>query len=108
MSTENKNQIKITDVLNLLEEGKDRAAIKEHLGLTHSEMAALFQHPKLKNKKPKTQLSFVLVDDTEEAVEESAPSAVSEEVVNVSGEPESLESATAEADTATETKAGWE
>lgn len=63
-----KRQIKVSDVLALLEQGKDRAAIKQELDLTHAEMAALFQHSKLKNKKPKVQASFILFDDTEDVV----------------------------------------
>jgi len=64
--SETKREIKISEVLDLLNQGNDRAAIREHYGLTHQEMSALFQHPKLKNRKPKSQPSFVLVDDTEE------------------------------------------
>lgn len=63
--SEMKKEIKISEVLDLLNQGKDRAGIREHYGLTHQEMQSLFQHPKLKNKKPKSQPSFILVDDTE-------------------------------------------
>lgn len=73
-----KKQIKVSEVLALLEAGQDRATIRETLGLTHQEMASLFQHPKLKHKKPKTSPSFTLIDDTEEAVEETTPSSSSE------------------------------
>jgi len=69
-----KRQIKVSDVLALLEQGKDRAAIKQELSLTHAEMTALFQHSKLKNKKPKTQPTFELVDDTDETAEEATAS----------------------------------
>lgn len=68
-----KRQIKVSDVLTLLEQGKDRAAIKQELSLTHAEMTALFQHSKLKNKKPKVQPTFELVDDTEETTGEATP-----------------------------------
>lgn len=67
-----KRQIKVSEVLALLEKGKDRAAIKQELGLTHADMSTLFKNPKLKNKKPKVQSSFELVDDTEETTEATA------------------------------------
>lgn len=64
-----KRPIKVSEVLALLEQGNDRTAIRTQLDLTHAEMASLFKHPKLKNKKPKTQATFVLVDDTADEVE---------------------------------------
>lgn len=63
--SELKREIKVSEVLDLLNQGKGRAEIREYYSLTHQEMQSLFQHPKLKNKKPKSQPSFILVDDTE-------------------------------------------
>ena len=75
-------EIKISEVLDMLEQGKVRSEIKTELNLTHSEMVQLFQHPKLKHRKPKTQSSFVLVDDTEEQDNEGSPT-LSENINNV-------------------------
>jgi hypothetical protein len=59
-----KKQIRVSDVLALLDDGKNRAEIQEHYDLSHSDMKKLFQHEKLKGKKPRKQSSFELVDDT--------------------------------------------
>lgn len=61
-----KTPITYSQVVTLLEEGKTRAEIRQELGLTHSEMALLFQHPKLKHKRPKIAPSFIFIDDSEE------------------------------------------
>ncbi len=78
MSTEQKPvvQLTITGVKADLENGLDRAAIKAKYNLSHNDMKALFQNPKLKNLKPKKEFvpSFVLVDDEPEI---PAPAAAS-------------------------------
>lgn len=66
-----RKQIKVSEVLNLLDQGKNRADIQAHYELSHSEMKRLFQHEKLKGKKPKKQPSFDLVDDTVEEIPHS-------------------------------------
>lgn len=43
--------------------GLDRKQIKAKLGLSHSDMTALFKHPALRNKKAKKEAGFELVDD---------------------------------------------
>ena len=55
--------IKISTIEAMLEEGKDRKQIKEELDLKPRDMKALFNHPKLKNKRPKAQLTVVIEDD---------------------------------------------
>lgn len=66
-----RKQIKISDVLDLLKQGKTRADIKEHYDLSHSGMKTLFQHEKLKGKKPHKQPDFELIDDTEADMQEA-------------------------------------
>lgn len=61
MST--KPQIKISEVLSLLDQGMQRAEIKEHYGLSAGDLTRLFQHPLLKGKKAKKQPEFELIDD---------------------------------------------
>lgn len=63
-----KVELTVTGVLADLKEGLDRKAIGAKYGLKGFEVAALFQHPKLKNKKGiKPQvLGFVLIDDAPE------------------------------------------
>lgn len=68
-----KTQIKISDILTLLEQGKTRVEIRQTLGLTHKDMSEFFKHPKLKNKRPKSNSNFELVDDTEENEVEETP-----------------------------------
>lgn len=65
MSTE-KKQITVSEILSKLESGVTRDQIKEEYGLSHREMQELFRHPKLKNRKTRKEVSFELVDDTEE------------------------------------------
>lgn len=62
-------QIKISDVINLLEEGNNREAIATHYGLEKNEVNELFKHPSLKGKRPKKAKPaprFTIVDDTVE------------------------------------------
>lgn len=88
-----KKQVSVSQVLALLADGKDRVAIKAELGLSVAEMSLLFQHPKLKNQKPKRPVSFELVDDTIEEVEgleenkSVVETPVSEVVNEVASEP---------------------
>lgn len=77
MSQETKPQIKISEVLDLLEKGKTRPEIAEHYGITASDVVTLFKHKSLVGKRPKKQPNFEIVDDTQEVAE-----TVSEEVAN--------------------------
>lgn len=76
-------KVSLKQVEDLLEQGKDRNEIRTALGLTHSQLAALFQHSSLKHRKPKRTASVVLVDDSgneipstpeEETTVETSPS----------------------------------
>lgn len=71
MSTEAKvkQPIKITEVLEMLNQGTDREEIRTHFNLKKSEFSRLMANPKLKGKKVKTARqkdSFVVIDDTVE------------------------------------------
>lgn len=68
---ENKREIKVSEVIALLEAGKSREEIGAELGLTRVEVTALFKHPSLKGKKAKKQLDFVVVDDTSDVTLEN-------------------------------------
>lgn len=68
---ENKREIKVSEVIALLEAGKSREEIGAELGLTRVEVTALFKHPSLKGKKAKKQLDFVVVDDTSDVTLET-------------------------------------
>lgn len=60
-----KRVIKMSEILEDLEQGLTRAEIKEKYSLTVREMGVLFSHPNLKNRKPKKklELSFVFEED---------------------------------------------
>lgn len=59
-------EIKISEVLEMIEAGKTRPEIKEHYNLTTKEMAALNNHPLIKGKKAKTPLNIKIIDDISE------------------------------------------
>lgn len=77
MSTEQKQKVQVTisGIKADLENGLDRAGIKAKYSLSHNDMKALFQNPKLKNLKPRKAFvpSFELIDDEPEATEAIAP-----------------------------------
>lgn len=83
-----KRKIKLSGVIELIDNGSKRPEIQEYYGLTGREMQALFQHPLLKNRRAKKteELSFELVEDLEEeevvqeVVEEEAPVELAVEV----------------------------
>jgi orotate phosphoribosyltransferase-like protein len=62
-------QIKISEVLSLLEDGLTRPEIAETLDISMADCRRLFQNEKLKGKKPKKQMDFELIDDTVENME---------------------------------------
>ncbi len=81
MSEGQRKQIKISDVIHLLDDGNTREQIAEALDLNTTEIKALFEHPKLKGRraKKKKELSFEIVDDLiadepQSNVEEGRPS----------------------------------
>lgn len=55
--------IRVSTIEAMLDAGKDRKQIKEELGLKPRDMKALFNHPRLKDKRPKAQLTVVIEDD---------------------------------------------
>lgn len=63
--------ITISMILNDLDNGTDRKGIQTKYGLDTWEVKQMFEHPKLKGKKPRKvrKLSFDFVDDTVEAVD---------------------------------------
>ena len=56
----------VTQIIEDLEEGRDRKAIKAKYGLTLDEVKMIFEHPKLKGMRVKKArvVRFTLVDDT--------------------------------------------
>ena len=63
-------QITVSQIVEDLENGRDRKAIKAKYGLTVDEVKMIFEHPKLKGmrvKKART-VRFTLVDDIQETV----------------------------------------
>ena len=63
-------QITISQIVEDLENGRDRQTIKAKYGLTADEVKMIFEHPKLKGmrvKKART-VRFTLVDDMQETV----------------------------------------
>jgi len=81
---ENKEQegnieIKVSKVLEMLNNGKTREDIGKHYSLSKSEIAQVFKHPKLKGKKTVKPNRFLVLDDTAEEIIEKS---VTEEVEN--------------------------
>lgn len=103
---EERAQIKVSEVLGMLEEGKTRDEIKTHYELSHTEMTVLFKHPKLKGRRTHKKLPFVIIDDTEETEDLGSitQEVSSEEIENVSQEEETAEE---KESPAVEDKANW-
>jgi transposase len=72
--------IKVSQVLTLLNEGKSREEIADHFEISMADCKRLFQHPELKGKKAKKQPAFNLIDDVNG--EEISQPEVEEEVIN--------------------------
>lgn len=64
-----KKEIKISEVLQLLQEGYTRDQIAVKYGISQKELKYLFQHPKLKGKKTIKGIGIVIVNDLEEMPE---------------------------------------
>ncbi len=75
-------EIKISEILNLLDKGYTRDMLKEYYSLTNKEIKNLFTHPKLRGLKAKKALSFEIVDDTVKS--EPAPTFTYEEIAQSS------------------------
>lgn len=66
--SQDKKQIKISGVLELLDQGMSREEIASHYDISMADCRRLFSHPALKGKKAKKLPAFELVDDiTDEA-----------------------------------------
>jgi hypothetical protein len=63
-----KVQLTVSGILNDLNEGLTRDAIRTKYSLSAKDVSELFKHPKLKGKKTKPAPGFNLVDDTPEEV----------------------------------------
>lgn len=81
-------EIKISEVLALLDAGKSREEIAEHYGISMADCKRLFNHPSLKGKKAKKQPAFTIVDDTAEATEEVSNPVVEETEEEVIEDPQ--------------------
>lgn len=64
-------EVKISEFLRMLKEGKTSKEIQEHYGLSTSAMIELRKHPKLKGVRSRPKPSFVVVDDTEDETTET-------------------------------------
>ena len=62
-------EIKISEVLSLLEDFKTRDEIGEHFELNKNEVKVLFAHPKLKGQRQRLKPTFSIKDDTVDTVE---------------------------------------
>lgn len=69
-----KQEIKISQLLEDLENGLKRPTIAEKYNITMSDLNKIFQHPLLKGKKARKQISIILVDDVTEEVAENQTS----------------------------------
>lgn len=74
-----KKQIKISEILELLQQGKKRSQIAEYYDITDADVKKIFMHPLLKGKKAHKEPSWTLVDDSVAEVE--APTNVNAEEV---------------------------
>lgn len=74
-----KKEIKVSEVLQLLQEGYTRDQIAVKYGISKKELKYLFQHPKLKGKKTIKGIGIAIVDDLEEMPEMPEASEVWEE-----------------------------
>jgi len=64
MEQNQRKQITVSAVLACLQEGMLRKEIAAHFGISQSELARHFLHPKLRGKRPNLKPTSYLVDDT--------------------------------------------
>lgn len=64
-----KKDIKISEVLQCLEDGMSREEIAAHFGITMVDCKRMFKNPLLKGKKAKKQAEFNLIDDVSDGEE---------------------------------------
>lgn len=75
-----KKQIKISEILSMLEGGKSRKDIAAHLEIPMSQLKRIFEHEKLVGKKARPSVNWELIDDT--VVEEAGNSPVNVETTD--------------------------
>lgn len=79
-----KIQIRVTDVLAMLKDGKTREEIGEHYGLNKADTKALFSIPQLKGKRTRKQRPFQIILDEADEVEtknEDLPQVSTEQII---------------------------
>lgn len=89
-------EIKISEVLELIENYYTREEIAEHYGITMAECRQVFQHPLLKGKRTRPKPTFKLIDDI--SVDIETEEILSEEEAEVESNQIDLEQAIAEAE----------
>lgn len=77
---EGKIEIKISDVIAMNAEGKTRAEIGAHYGLSPADTTALFKDPELKGIRIRKPRAFVIVRDTQTQAEPVAEETTEVEV----------------------------
>lgn len=83
MEQDNRQVIDPRDVLNFLADGKTREDIRNHYGLSKSDLKLLFQHDMLKGKKTKVAPGFVFATPSGTILNrETETNAVDNEQVN--------------------------
>ena len=59
-----KKQIKVGDILEMLNSGKTRKDIAAHYEIPMTQLKRIFEHDKLKGRKARPSVDWVLIDDT--------------------------------------------
>lgn len=98
MSQETKPTIVVSDVLNMLDEGKTREEIREFYGISKADLTRLFKNPNLKNKKPRKKPGFILEDDISTKDENPGPERAEAQTGTVSPVQEEPQSSFGEGD----------
>lgn len=73
-------QLRISEIITMIESGSKRSQIQEHFGLTMTEMKNVFSHPKLKGLRAKRS-AVNLLDDTEEESFMGIPVSVNQQIL---------------------------
>lgn len=76
-------KIKISEILEMLDNGKKRQEIADHYGISIQQCRQLFKHKKLIGRWPKRKINSVSVDIIDDVVEEKNVPVESVEVDNL-------------------------
>lgn len=68
-----KVQIKESEVIKMIHEGKSREEVGAHYGLDNADTVALFKHEAFKGLRAKKQRGFVVVKDEDTVYDEKLP-----------------------------------